>query len=100
MELFGILAFLVIAGLCAAVLSLVLLPFVLLFKLIGFGVRLTFGAIGLVLAGLVGLPLLALVGGLILFKLVLLAMPLLIVGGFIALLITISRRQASPARVA
>jgi hypothetical protein len=96
-ELIGILAFLAIAGLCAVLCSLVLLPFVLLLKLIGFGLRLTFGAIGLVLAGLVGLPLLALIGGILLFKLVLLAMPLLLLAGFVAALIAISRRQASPA---
>lgn len=97
MELIGILALVVIAGGCALLLSLVLLPFVLLAKLIGFGIRLTFGAICLVLAGLVGLPVLALLGGILLFKLVVLAMPLLLAAALLAALIAISRRQATPA---
>jgi len=96
-ELIGILGFIVIAGLSALVLSLVLLPFVLLLKLIGFGFRLTFGAIGLVLAGLIVMPLAAIVGGLILFKLLVLATPLLILVAVVGTLVMISRRQAATA---
>lgn len=97
MELIGLLGIIVMAGLCALVLSVVLLPFVLLLKLIGFGFRLTFGAIGMVLGGLILLPLAAIVGGLILFKLLVLATPLLILVAVVGTLVMISRRQAAAA---
>lgn len=73
--------------------ALVILPIWLLFKVVGFGLKLTFGLLGLVLGGLVLLPLALVVGGVIVLKLLLLGLPLLLLVLLIWAIATLAGRQ-------
>jgi len=98
----GLVAMVVVLPVLAILVGVLLIPLYLLAKLMGFGVRVAFGTIGLVLGGLllipVGLlllPVLAVVGGLLLLKLLLLATPLIFLGLLIWVLVTLVRRPAT-----
>ena len=83
-------------------LGLVIVPVILVAKVVGLGVRVAFGTLGLLFGvlllipvALVMLPVAALVGGLLLLKLLILAAPLLLVGLLIWVLVTLTRRPAA-----
>lgn len=78
-------------GVLLLVLGLFLVPLILVLKVVGFGLRLVFGAVGLILGGVLFLPLMAIVGGLLLLKLLVLATPLLLLVGLLWLLIRLAR---------
>ena len=101
-ELMGLLALLACGGLVLLALGILIVPFVLLFQVIGFGVRLAFHTVGLVLGGLLllpvaalMLPIVALVGGLLALKLLILMAPLLLVALMVWALVTLARRPAT-----
>ncbi len=108
-ELVGLLAVVAIGGLVCLSLAVFVLPFILFFKVVGWGVRSAaqvFGwLLGVVLLLPIGLlvvpvallllPVALLVGGLILLKLALLAAPLLLLGALVWLLVSLARRPAA-----
>ena len=104
MELLGILVLLFVGGVFAFFAALLILPFVLLAKVIGWGVHAAANVVGWVLGALLLVPLgllllpvgafVALVGGLILLKLLLLAAPLLLMIAAVWLFVSLVRRPA------
>lgn len=76
--------------------ALVILPIWLLFKIVGFGLRITFGVLGLLVGGLVVLPVALLVGGLLLIKLLVLGLPLLLFGLLVWAIVAMTRRRDAP----
>ena len=77
-EFLGLIGVIFIAGLCFLAVGIVLLPFYLLFKLLGFAVRIGLAGLGLALAAMIMVPIALVVGAVLLVKLLILAIPLLI----------------------
>ncbi len=74
--------------------AVVALPLYLLGKVVGFGLKAAFGVfglIGLMLGGLLLLPVMLLVGGLLLLKFLVIGLPLLIVGLLIWAMVSVLR---------
>jgi hypothetical protein len=108
-ELLGLLAVVAIGGIACLFLAVLVLPFILFFKVVGWGLSTAAQAFGwlvgailllpvgllLVPIALLLLPVVALVGGLILLKLAFLAAPLLLLGGLAWLLVSLARRPAA-----
>ena len=108
-ELLGLLAIAAIGGVVFLFLGVLVLPFVLFFKVVGWGLRTAAQAfawvlgailllpIGLLLipVALLLLPVFLLVSGIILLKLAVLAAPLLLLGGLIWVLVSLARRPAA-----
>lgn len=106
-ELLGLLGFLALGGIAVLALGVLVLPFVILIKVIGFGLRVALSVIGWTLAavvlvplgllaapilGLVVVPVVALVGGLLLLKVALLALPFLLLAAVVWGLVSLARR--------
>jgi len=79
-ELFGLFVGALFLGVVFVVGGLVLLPFYILFRVLGFAAKMTFGALALVLGGIILLPLAIVVGLLLLAKVLVIGIPLLLVG--------------------
>jgi len=108
-ELLGLLAIAAIGGIACLFLAVLVLPFILFFKVVGWGLKTAAQAFGGLLAAIlllpVGLllipvallllPVAAIVGGLILLKLAILAAPLLLLGVVVWLLVSLARRPAA-----
>jgi len=109
-ELLGLLAVVAIGAMACLFLAVLVLPFILFFKIVGWGLHIaahTFGwllgvflllPLGLLLIplALLLLPVVLLVGGLILLKLAILAIPLLLLGGgLVWALVSLARRPAA-----
>lgn len=78
-EFVGLLALVFVCGTIMLAIGLVLLPFYLLFKLLGFAVKVGLASIIVGFFGLLLLPVALIVGVLLLFKLLILAVPILLV---------------------
>lgn len=92
----ALLAVLAICGFAVILVGIVLVPFVLLFKLVGGGLKIAFSAIGLLFASIFVLPVAVVIGGLLLLKVTLLLMPLLLLALMVWGLVTlIGRRPAA-----
>jgi len=108
-ELLGLLIVVAIGGIAFLFLSVLVLPFVLFFKVVGWGLHTAAQAFGWLLGALLLLPLglllipialvllpvALLVGGLILLKLAILATPLLLLGALVWALVSLARRPAA-----
>lgn len=94
LEFLGLLLGLVVAGVVIGTICLVglvlLLPFYVLFRLLGFALKVTFGGLFFVLGALILLPVAIFVGAVLLLKLLIIGIPLLLAGlliyGFVWLL--------------
>ncbi len=108
-ELLGLLAVVAIGAIVCLFLAVLVLPFILFFKIVGWGLHTAaqvfgwlLGAIVLLPIGLLAipvalliLPVVLLVGGLILLKLALLALPLLLLAALVWALVSLARRPAA-----
>ena len=106
-ELLALLALMAIGGFLALALTLLVLPVVLLFKVLGWGLSVAVRALGVVVGavvllplglllvplGLLLLPVAAFVGGLLLLKLAIVAAPLLLLVGAVWALVALTRRR-------
>lgn len=79
-ELFGLFVAALVLGVVFLVAGLVLLPFYVLFRLLGFAAKMTLGAVAVVLGGIILLPLVVLVGLVLLAKVLVVGIPLLLIG--------------------
>lgn len=107
-ELLGLLVVLATGAIICLFIALFLLPFILFFKVVGWGLHTAAQAFGwllgailllpvgllLIPVALLLLPVAALVGGLILLKLAILAAPLLLLGVVVWALVSVARRPA------
>lgn len=77
-ELLGLIAIIFIVGVVALVGWILLLPFYLLFKFLGFAVKVSFGGLLLGLVAILFLPVIIVIGAALFIPLLLLGIPLLI----------------------
>lgn len=108
-ELLALLAIVAIGGVVCLFVAMLALPFILLFKVVGWGLHTAAQAFGwllgalllvpvgllLIPVALLALPVVLLIGGLLLLKLAILAVPLLLVGGLLWVLVSLARRPAA-----
>lgn len=94
-----------IAGFLALLAAVVIVPLIIVFKIVGFGLRAVFSVVGALVAAVVVLPLaaialpvMAFVGGLLILKLLILATPLLLLGLLIWALVTLVGRPTPRGR--
>lgn len=95
-EFIGLLGLLFVCGTIMLAIGIVLLPFYLLFKVLGFALKVGFAGIVIGFFGLLLLPVALLVGALLLFKLLILAVPILLVLALAGFLIGFFRRESPP----
>jgi len=108
-ELLGLLVVVAIGGVICLFLALLIVPFILFFKVVGWGLHTAAQAFGWLLGAilllpigllllpvaLVLLPVFMLIGGVILLKLAILAAPLLLLGAVVWALVSLARRPAA-----
>lgn len=78
-EFMGLIGFILLFGLICLVACIVVLPFYLLFRLMGFAIKVGVAGIFVALFGLLLLPIFMVVGVLLLLKVFIIAIPILLV---------------------
>ena len=92
-EFIGLLGLIFVCGTIMLALGILLLPFYLLFKLLGFALKVGFAGIFIGFFGLLLLPVALIVGIVLLFKLLILAVPILLVLALAGFLLGFFRRD-------
>lgn len=92
-EFVGLMGLIFVAGLVFLAAWIVLLPFYLLFKLLGFAVKVGLAGIFVAFFGLLLLPIALLVGAVLLLKLLIIGIPLLILFALFSFLAGFFRRD-------
>jgi len=92
-ELMGLVGLLFLFGLVALAAFIVVLPFYLLLRLMGFAIKLGLAGIFVAFFGLLLLPVFLVVGALLFFKLVFIGLPLLIAIALFSWLVGFFRRE-------
>lgn len=92
-EFMGLIGLIFVLGLVLLAAWIVLLPFYLLFRLLGFAIKVGFAGIFLAFFGLLLLPLALLVGAVLLLKLIIIGIPLLILFAIVSFLVGFFRRD-------
>lgn len=92
-EFIGLLGLVFVCGTIALAIGIVLLPFYLLFKLLGFALKVGFAGLVVGFFGLLLLPVALIVGVVLLFKLLVLAIPVLLILALASFLIGFFRKD-------
>jgi len=92
-ELMGLIGLIFMIGMVFAAVTIVLLPFYLLFRLLGFAIKVGFAGIFVAFFGLLLLPVALLVGAVLFLKLLIIGIPLLIAFALFGLLAGFFRRD-------
>ena len=111
--MFELLGMMAVGGLVFLVIGIVIVPLVILFYIVGLGLRvilgvfgliigaiggligLVFGGLGLLIAGLIALPIVLLVVGVVMLKVLLIGVPLLLLGLLVWGFLRLVRRPAT-----
>lgn len=112
-SVFELLGMMAVGGLVFLVIGIVIVPLVILFYIVGLGLRvilgvfgliigaiggligLVFGGLGLLIAGLIALPIVLLVVGVVMLKVLLIGVPLLLLGLLVWGFLRLVRRPAT-----
>ena len=92
-EFLGLIGVIFVVGLVCLAAWIVLLPFYLLFRLLGFAIKVGFAGLFIAFAGVLMLPLLLVVGALLFLKLLIIGIPLLIAIALFGWLVGFFRRD-------
>jgi hypothetical protein len=92
-EFLGLIGLVFVLGMVFVAVGIVLLPFYLLFRLLGVAIKIGFAGIFLAFFGLLLLPVALLVGAVLLFKVLIIGIPLLIALAVISFLMGFFRRD-------
>ena len=96
-EFVGLIGLVFLLGIIGFAVSIILLPFYLLFRLLGFALKVGLASIFMVFFGLLLLPIFFVVGALLFLKLLIIALPLLLAIALFSWLIGFFRRdEAAP----